>query len=76
MAKKVYHFEIVNLRQADNADIRRNSKNQKVETNRLTIRFWKKRNVKDLVERLSNRNISRWLAFMPFHNQKKMLMDG
>ncbi|WP_257670839.1 GNAT family N-acetyltransferase [Parapedobacter tibetensis] len=38
----------------------------KLETNRLIIRNWQEHDIDDLIEGLNNRNVSRWLALVPF----------
>lgn len=42
-----------------------------METERLTIRNWRVKDVDDLVEGLNNYNVSKWLAVVPFPYLKK-----
>lgn len=43
----------------------------RLETKRLLLREWSKRDVADLVEGLNNLNVTTWLAFAPFPYTKK-----
>lgn len=41
-------------------------KNIKLETKRLVLREWNKKDVEDLIEGLNNIEVSKWLAFVPY----------
>ncbi len=43
----------------------------KLETKRLVLREWEKRDVRDIVEGLNNLEVSKWLAFAPYPYTKK-----
>ncbi len=43
----------------------------KLETKRLTLRDWTKRDISDLIEGLNNYNVSKWLALVPHPYTKK-----
>ena len=43
----------------------------KIETARLILREWKKKDISDLTEGLNNLEISRWLAFVPYPYTRK-----
>jgi ribosomal-protein-alanine N-acetyltransferase len=47
----------------------------RLETKRLILRKWDKRDVKDLVEGLNNLNVTRWLAFAPYPYTKKDALE-
>jgi RimJ/RimL family protein N-acetyltransferase len=47
----------------------------KLETKRLILREWTKKDVNDLIEGLNNLNVSRWLAFVPHPYTKKDAED-
>lgn len=43
----------------------------RLETKRLLLREWRKRDVKDLIDGLNNLEITKWLAFAPYPYTKK-----